>query len=69
MSRRLNKQNSVEGDRKEQFDKHSYSKIESELQSGLEDDLVKISDGAFDFLNKRYPISMNLLRKIFGRET
>ena len=37
-------------------------------ESELKDDLDKISDEVVDFLDKRYPISMNLLRNIFGRE-
>ena len=40
----------------------------SSSESGIQDDLVKVSDEIVDFLDKRYPISMNLLRKIFGRE-
>ena len=40
----------------------------SSSESEIQDDLVKVSDEVVDFLDKRYPISMNLLRKIFGRE-
>ena len=38
------------------------------VESELKDDLEKVSDEVVDFLDKRYPISMNLLRNIFGRE-
>ena len=34
----------------------------------IKDDLEKVSDEVVDFLDKRYPMSMNLLRNIFGRE-
>ena len=34
----------------------------------IKDDVEKVSDEVVDFLDKRYPISMNLLRNIFGRE-
>ena len=34
-------------------------------KSELETDLEKMSDEVLDFPDKRYPISMNLLRKIF----
>ena len=40
----------------------------SSPESEIQDDLQKVSDEVVDFLDKRYPISMNLLRKIFGRE-
>ena len=40
----------------------------SSSESEIQDDLVKVSDEVVNFLDKRYPISMNLLRKIFGRE-
>ena len=40
----------------------------SSSESEIQDDWVKVSDEVLDFLDKRYPISMNLLRKIFGRE-
>ena len=46
---------------KETKDKRSSS--ESEIQ----DDLGKVSGEVINFLDKRYPISMNLLRKIFRR--
>ena len=38
------------------------------VESEIKDDLEKVSDEVVDFLDKRYPISMNLLRNIFGRE-
>ena len=37
-------------------------------ESDIRNDLEKVSDEVVDFLDKRYPISMNLLRNIFGRE-
>ena len=37
-------------------------------ESDIRDDLEKVSDEVVDFLDKRYPISMNILRNIFGRE-
>ena len=40
----------------------------SSSESEIQDDLQKVSDEVVDFLDNRYPISMNLLRKIFGRE-
>ena len=40
----------------------------SSVESELKDDLGKVSDEVVDFLDKRYPVSMNLLRNIFGRE-
>ena len=43
-----------------------------EKQNSVELDIIneleKVSDEVVDFLDKRYPISMNLLRNIFGRE-
>ena len=36
------------------------------VESEIKDDLEKVSDEVVDFLGKRYPISMNLLRNIFG---
>ncbi len=38
------------------------------VESDIGNDLEKVSDEVVDFLDKRYPISMNLLRNIFGRE-
>ncbi len=38
------------------------------VESDIRNDLEKASDEVVDFLDKRYPISMNLLRNIFGRE-
>ena len=40
----------------------------SSVESDIRNDLEKISDEVVDFLDKRYPISMNLLRNVFGRE-
>ena len=40
----------------------------SSVESEIKDDFEKVSDEVVDFLDKRYPISMNLLRNIFGRE-
>ena len=40
----------------------------SSVESEIKDDLEKVSDEVVDFLGKRYPISMNLLRNIFGCE-
>ena len=40
----------------------------SSAESEIRNDLEKVSDEVVDFLDKRYPISMNLLRNIFGRE-
>ena len=40
----------------------------SSVESDIRNDLEKVSDEVVDFLDKRYPISMNLLRNIFGRE-
>ena len=40
----------------------------SAVESEIKVDLEKVSDEVVDFLDKRYPISMNLLRNIFGRE-
>ena len=40
----------------------------SSVESEIKDDLEKVSDEVVGFLDKRYPISMNLLRNIFGRE-
>ncbi len=40
----------------------------SSVESEIKDDLEKISDELVQFLDKRYPMSMNLLRNIFGRE-
>ena len=37
-------------------------------ESDIRNDLERVSDEVVDFLDKRYPISMNLLRNIFGRE-
>jgi len=37
-------------------------------ESDIRDDLEKVSDEVVDFLDKRYPISMNIIRNIFGRE-
>ena len=34
----------------------------------IRNDLEKVSNEVVDFLDKRYPVSMNLLRNIFGRE-
>ena len=47
----------------EEETKDKRSSVESEIKDGLE----KVSDEVVDFLDKRYPISMNLLRSIFGR--
>jgi len=66
VSRQLNGQDFVETISKEQIDKHGYSNVKPEVQSGLEDDLMKVSDEVVGFLNRRYPISLNLLRKIFS---
>jgi len=41
---------------------------QSSAESEIRNDLGKGSDEVVDFLDKRYPISMNLLRNIFGRE-
>ncbi len=38
------------------------------VESYIGNDLEKVSDEVVDFLDKRYPVSMNLLRNIFGRE-
>ena len=48
----------------EEETKDKRSSVESEIKVDLE----KVSDEVVDFLDKRYPISMNLLRNIFGRE-
>ena len=40
----------------------------SSVESEIKVDLEKVSDEVVDFLDNRYPISMNLLRHIFGRE-
>ncbi len=40
----------------------------SSVESEIKDDLEKVSDEVVDFLDKRYAISTNLLRNIFGRE-
>ena len=37
----------------------------SSVESEIKDDLEKVSDEVVDFLDKRYPISMNLLRNFF----
>ena len=39
----------------------------SSVESEIKDDLEKVSDEVVDCLDKHYPISMNLLRNIFGR--
>ena len=43
-------------------DKRSFPELE------IRDDLEKVSDEVVDFLDKRYPISMNFLRNVFRRE-
>ena len=43
-------------------DKRSLPELE------IRDDLEKVSDEVVDFLDKRYPVSMNFLRNIFGQE-
>ncbi len=48
--------------KKETKDRGSY--VELEIRDGLE----KVSDEVVDYLDKRYPVSMNLLRNIFVRE-
>ena len=48
--------------KKETKDKGSYVELE------IRDDLEKVSDEVVDYLDKRYPVSMNLLRNIFVRE-
>ena len=40
----------------------------SSVESDIRNDLEKVSDEVVDFLDKRYPVSMNLLRNIFVRE-
>ena len=40
----------------------------SSVESDIKNDLEKVSGEVVDFLDKRYPISMNLLRSIFGQE-
>ena len=40
----------------------------SSVESEIKVDLDKVSAEVVDFINKRYPISMNLLRNIFGRK-
>lgn len=34
----------------------------------IKDEQEKVSNGVVYFLDKRYPISMNILRNVFGRE-
>ena len=41
---------------------------QNSVEIDIRNDLEKVSDDVVDFLDKRYPISMNLLRNIFGRE-
>ena len=48
--------------KKETKDKGSYVELE------IRDDLEKVSEEVVDILDKRYPISMSLLRNIFGWE-
>ena len=48
--------------KKETKDRGSYVELE------IRDDLEKVSDEVVDYLDKRYPVSMNLLRNIFVRE-
>ena len=43
-------------------DKRSFPELE------IRDDLEKVSDGVVDFLDKRYPISMNFLKNVFRWE-
>ena len=40
----------------------------SSVESEIKVDLEEVSDEVIDFLDKCYPISMNLLRNIFGWE-
>ena len=40
----------------------------SSVESDIRNDLEKVSDEVVDYLDKRYPVSMNLLRNIFVRE-
>ena len=40
---------------------------QNSVESDIRNDLEKVSDEVVDFLDNRYPISMNLLRNIFGR--
>ena len=48
--------------KKETKDKGIYVELE------IRDDLEKVSDEVVDYLDKRYPVSMNLLRNILVRE-